>query len=203
MNNTLKNLEMTLVDWNETLELEKNSVELLKEVFEKTKKDFMLKSDLLEIYERATDRVEDTEKRISQIEADIERQKIAPVDYKEMKKILTELNKEWNVDFVSATQGNDMGELKTKKATEQWEQADTEVIVGHWSSGCNYRGKLEEQDSFYIYYKLFTTDENNVETEVVSVEKVCKDLAEALQGRYTVTVPESSMYGIRIERVVA
>lgn len=105
--------------------------------------------------------------------------------YVEMKKILNELNKKWGLDFVSATSGdccNSCGSMKTAKATEQWEKANTFIVVKWFFKGMNYNGKFDEQEEIYLKYNL---------DGVVTISTVCEDLQKALQGNYKVIEPET------------
>lgn len=109
----------------------------------------------------------------------------------QMQEILDRLNKEWKLDFVSATSGdccNTCGDMRTPADTERWEAANTYLVVKWFFDGMNYEGEFEDMDSHCIKYRLGT----------LPIEKVCEDLREALKGHYEVINPESDLVCITI-----
>ena len=112
--------------------------------------------------------------------------------YTEMENILNELNKKWNLDFVSATSGNccnTCGEMMTEKATKAWEEAETYLVIKWFFDGMNYCGKFEEQNNLFIKDYL---------GEKITIGEVCKDLEEKLKGLYRVIEPKDDRYCIEL-----
>lgn len=114
--------------------------------------------------------------------------------YVEMKKILTRLNKKWKLDFVSATSGDccsSCGDMRTPKATEQWEKAKTFLMVKWYFKGMNYEGRFEDMEELYVSYELGNLD----------IREVCNDLREELKGNYEVIEPKNSIECIELVRI--
>lgn len=102
-----------------------------------------------------------------------------------MQMILNELNEDWGIDFVSSTAGdccNTCSTFKTLEEDVRYEEAETIFIVKWFFEGMNYTGTFEEHDSLHIRYDL---------GNVVSIEKVCSDLKNRLDGVYEVIEPKN------------
>lgn len=105
--------------------------------------------------------------------------------YKQMQTVLEQLNKKWGLDFVSATSGNccnTCGDYMTPADTKAWNDAETYLVVKWFFAGMNYDGEFEDQEKHYIKYSLGR----------LTLDEICNDLQEALEGHYTVIQPATT-----------
>jgi len=117
--------------------------------------------------------------------------------YKEMKKILNELNKNWKFDFVSATSGQccrSCSIYSSERITEKARNAKTHFIIQWFYKGMNYHKKFEDTNMLYIGY-------SHKLPEGLTMEKIIADLKIKLDGKYDIIPPKNTMDCLQIWKI--
>lgn len=115
--------------------------------------------------------------------------------YEEMRDILLNLNKKWQLDYVTATSGDDSGtygycyDLRTAEESEKFAYAETYLMIDWKFGGINFDKQFQDTEWFNIHYII---------DDKLSIATICNDLKYALRNDYNLIPPKSNDFCIEI-----